>query len=617
MARGVTTSQNAGPTKVAKVREAGKHDTVISRVLVLNTGGTIGMFDRGRGLEPVPGVLDGFLRKLHMFHDAEFYDPSLHGPGLITGVSKHGRRCYYEIVDSDPVLDSSDMNMKDWSLIAESIAKAYKDWDGFVVLHGTDTMAYTTSALSFMLKNLGKPVVVTGSQVPLSFQRNDGQANLQGALLVASHYVIPEVTLFFDNKLLRGNRASKVHASALAAFDSPNIAPLLTFGIDVHVAWDTIVPAGAGPFDVTLRMDPNVAVLRLFPGITASTIGAICKAPVKGVVLQSYGAGNCPENEEVLSAFKKATSSGVLILNLTQCQGGYVSDAYRAGKILLDAGVVAGGDMTPEAALAKMSWVLGQEGLSYQQRVDLLSHNIRGERSVIGKSRFSMSDSSFIRELASALRINSAIELTTLKDALSPMMLCAAAATGDVALVKDFCDDGLNINSADYDGRTPMHIAASHGAVEIVQHLLAVGASVHATDRFGYTPLRDALEKGHTDVCELLLAAGAELKMTTIDLGVTLCTVVANGDKNRLIQWLRAGADVNATDYDMRTPLHIACANNQIDIAELLLAQPGIDPDVIDVFGHTPLAESEIRKYCDMATLVRRSSSPTIDPSEQ
>ena len=193
-------------------------------------------------------------------------------------MSKYNKRIYYEIIEYNPILDSSDMSMSDWVKMAKDIEDNYQNWDGFVLLHGTDTMAYTSSALSFMLQNLGKIVILTGSQVPIGEQRNDAQSNLQGALLIAGHFVVPEVTLFFNNKLYRGCRVSKVHASGLAAFNSPNAAPMMRIGIHIDVDWDNVVlPNKVAKFCIQERMDPNVVVLRLFPGIRAETIQAVCK----------------------------------------------------------------------------------------------------------------------------------------------------------------------------------------------------------------------------------------------------------------------------------------------------------------------------------------------------
>eukprot|EP00041_Stephanoeca_diplocostata_P023226 m.566264 g.566264 ORF g.566264 m.566264 type:complete len:598 (+) comp22248_c0_seq15:177-1970(+) len=577
----------------------------IRRVLVVNTGGTIGMVDKGRGYEPERGFMEGFLRKLSMFHDTDAYDPELHGPGLLTGISTFKKRIYYEIIEYDPVVDSSDMNMTDWVKIATTIEENYDKFNGFVVLHGTDTMAYTSSALSFMLQNLGKSVVVTGSQLSMAQQRNDGQSNFQGALIVAGHYTIPEVTLFFDNKLLRGNRATKVHASGLTAFDSPNLDPLMKFGIDIFVDWDNIFKqTSLEPFTVHKKMNSNINIVRLFPGIRLAAIVDACKEPVQGVILQSFGAGNCPERREVLDAFKQATDRGVIIVNITQCVGGRVSDAYRSGKILLTAGVLLGGDMTLETSLAKLSFALANEKLSLQQRKAFIAQNICGEQTIEGSHKFSMSNPSFIKELSSALGAQGKTEYQELRSHLTPVLMCAGASTGNKALVLEFLDDGYHVNCADYDGRTPLHIASKRGDLDMVQLLLSKGALVHAQDSFGHTPLRDAVLRKREKCVEALVGAGALLHMSAMEMAMTLCTLAAENDVVSLKLYIVAGIDVNAVDYDNRTALHVTCRRGKTAFAQELLKQNGIQKEIKDIFGVTPIEEAKRYNHTDLVALL-------------
>lgn len=456
-----------------------------------------------------------------------------------------------------------------------------------------------------MLENLGKSVVITGSQVPMVEQRNDGCANLLGALTVAGHFIIPEVTLFFHNNLYRGNRSTKVHATNLSAFGSPNLPPLLKMGIEIDVDWDAVFrPTEVAAFSVQEAMDPNVCVLRLFPGITAEIITAFCQKPVRGVVLQSYGAGNAPERPDILAALKAASDSGVLIVNCTQCHGGYVSAAYHAGVVLLQAGVLAGGDMTPEAALTKLSYVLAKEGLTREQQVELLTKNLRGERRVSDQgTKFSFEDKGFIHTVSKALGIASSSEMKMLRSALAPVLLCSAARLGDLDWIKQLVKDGCDVNAADYDLRTPLHLAAAEGKVETVTALIEGGASVHAVDRFGYTPLRDAVEficktddaQASSDgaaTVAVLRGVGAGLHISPTELSGVLCNLAAANDVNALKVWGSADADLNAADYDGRTALHIACAKGGPEAAAFLVQSPGINLAPEDAFGNTPKMEA-------------------------
>jgi lysophospholipase len=345
----------------------------ISRVLVLYTGGTIGMREGPRGYEPVPGWFAEKIASLPQLHD-----PSQ--PLFTTYPSTSGRRVRYDLRSYDPLLDSSNLGLPEWVRFAADVGAAYDDYDGFVIVHGTDTMAYSASALSFMLAGLGKPVILTGAQIPLEHVRNDALDNLLGALMIAAHHRVPEVALYFHHKLLRGNRSTKVDAVGLDSFASPNLPPLAEVGVDVSVRWDLVRRAeDASPLRVRTSLSPHVAALRLYPGITGAVLENFLRPPLEGLVLETFGSGNAPSrDDDVLGPLREATSRGVVVLNVTQCMRGRVSPSYAAGRALLDAGVVPGADMTPEAALTKLSFLLGQ-GLPRDEVRSLAARSLAGE----------------------------------------------------------------------------------------------------------------------------------------------------------------------------------------------------------------------------------------------
>ncbi|CAI5696624.1 unnamed protein product [Oreochromis niloticus] len=551
-----------------------------ARVLVINTGGTIGMTLHDDVLAPQANAFVKSLRKLPIVHDEtyaqqtrmyEYYGSDT----LVLPLSKQNKRIVYTILEYNPLLDSSNMTTDDWGRIGKDIERNYESYDGFVILHGTDTMAYTASALSFMCEHLGKPIILTGSQVPIYEMRNDGRDNLLGALLIAGQFVIPEVCLYFYNKLYRGNRVTKVDAGSFNAFSSPNLPPLATAEVDISINWDTVWRANTtAKFQVKTELNRNVGLLRLFPGITASTVKAFLQPPMEGVVLETYGSGNAPDNRpDLLEQLKKATDAGVIIINCTQCLRGSVSTSYATGKVLIEAGLIAGGDMTPEAALSKLSYVLAKKELDLEAKKKMMAENLRGEMIAdLAGAKLCLSDSRFIQVIAKSLSVSCKEELEAIRDALTPTLACAAAKIGDIEALKALKEMGSNLCLGDYDGRTPLHVAACEGHLKMVQYLLSHGASVHAKDRYGDTPLCNAVRFRRKEVVKLLRKTGAHFSRHELEeAGTEMCSLAANGDMDGLEIWSLAGADLNQPGYDGQTAIQVAQAIGKKDVVAFLL----------------------------------------------
>ena len=272
-----------------------------------------------------------------------------------------------------------------WVRLAEIIRDRYDDYDGFVILHGTDTMAYSASALSFMLENLSKPVIFTGSQLPVGRPRTDGKENLISSVEIAvaknpdGSAVVPEVCIFFNSQLLRGNRSTKADATSFNAFRSPNYPPLATAGIDIRYNRKMIAPATGKPFTIHTGLDTRVSILKVHPGITPQVVRNILLGPeTRAVIIETYGSGNAISKEWFIQIVREASAMGKILLNVTQCLAGTVNmDLYATGRALANAGVVSGGDMTTEAALAKLFFLMGATPDNAQVK-SLLDKNIRG-----------------------------------------------------------------------------------------------------------------------------------------------------------------------------------------------------------------------------------------------
>ncbi len=334
------------------------------KVLIIYTGGTVGMKKTEQGYTPAPGFL------------AEVMD-------LIPDMSREDFPSW-DLYEMSPLLDSSNMAVREWNAIASVIYENYESYEGFVVLHGTDTMAYTASALSFILSGLDKPVVLTGSQIPLSEIRSDGRDNLITSVLIAADGVVREVCLYFCGKLLRGNRAMKMSADGLVAFDSPNYPHLADAGISIRYNLSALMKrkkAGTG-LDFSPFSEVPIGVLKVFPGIQFGLFEEIMTEKLSGIVLETFGAGNIPGGgDELLPIIKKAFASGAVITVCSQCPSGTVIlGAYETSSSLKAAGAVSGRDMTTEAAVAKLYYLLSQD-LPKQKIKQMMETDLCGEMS--------------------------------------------------------------------------------------------------------------------------------------------------------------------------------------------------------------------------------------------
>lgn len=312
------------------------------------------------------------------------YMHSIHEDGYFSKV----KNIEFEYHSFPELLDSSQLSISHWIQMAEEIEKRYDDFDGFIIIHGTDTMAYTASGLSFIFNNLGKPVVLTGSQLPISHSRTDAITNFSNAIHIAGAKAfgltpINEVTVCFNDRLLRGNRCTKASTNVFEGFVSPDYPPLAELEESIKVKTRNLLNLNHGPFSINTDLNPNVIILTLFPGFRVAHLQKLIEDDeIDGLIIKTYGSGNAPCTEDFLNCLKQAKKQGTTILFTTQClQGGVQMGKYAASDVFRPIGVISGGDLTNEAALAKMMWVLGQN-LTPQEVENTLLSNLRGEVSL-------------------------------------------------------------------------------------------------------------------------------------------------------------------------------------------------------------------------------------------
>ena len=314
-----------------------------NKVLIIYTGGTIGMKRSEQGYTPAPGFLAECIKEVPDMSRAGFPE--------------------WELIELSPLLDSSNIALEEWNKIAKVIYDNYDSYSGFVVLHGTDTMAYTASALSFILEGLDKPVILTGSQIPLVELRSDARDNLITSVMIAAEGVVREVALYFSGRLLRGNRAMKMSADGLTAFDSPNYPHLAEVGITVRYNRPALLsPKSTGKINFVPFTNQAIGVLKVFPGIQFGLFREIMTEKLSGIVLETFGSGNIPGGtDELLPIIKQAFLSGAIIVVSSQCPTGTVAlGTYETSASLKRAGAVSGRDMTTEAAVAKLYYLFSK-----------------------------------------------------------------------------------------------------------------------------------------------------------------------------------------------------------------------------------------------------------------
>uniref|UniRef100_A0A1I7XUA2 asparaginase n=1 Tax=Heterorhabditis bacteriophora TaxID=37862 RepID=A0A1I7XUA2_HETBA len=440
-------------------------------------------------------------------------------------------------------------------------------------------------------------VLYTGGTIGMLSK--DGGIYSVNFFLHLSYLIVIKVCVYFNNKLMRGNRTIKLDNSALEAFDSPNMLPLAKMAINIKVNYSSIFRSNnIEAFAVHDNLCRDVGLLRIFPSMSIESVRAFLQPPTKGVILQTFGAGNMPTKRlDIIEAIKDAIIRGCLIVNCSQCLKGQVDVNYATGKILYDIGVIPGSDMTSESAMAKLCYVLGKEEWDLDIKRMMLQSNLRGEMTVTNKGAIRELD--IIPHIAKCMRISSDSEVQLLRETILPPLFCNAAKNNNALLLESLKESGAHFSNPDYNLRTALHVAASNGNLDAVNYLLSIGVNVHMKDVFGYNPIVCAVKAKALPCVKAIRKAGGLIDAPQHRIGVELCLAAARGDIDLLKCYEAGGCTLKEADYDGRTALHVAVAHNHIEIVRYLM-EAGLDPNALDEFGTTPFSEAIKKKLKDV-----------------
>ena len=574
------------------------------RVLVIYTGGTLGMVKSDEGYVPKPDFLENYMKSHPSMCDLEYTNKrKVEGEGnegsamewIYTAETLFGKRVKYNILEFKELIDSSNMCIKNYIQIGEVIEKNYFEYEAFIILHGTDTVAYTAAILSFMLENLKKTVIVTCAQIPLTEIRNDADLNILTSLCIAGSYHLPEVVVCFNNQVFRGNRTSKLDINSFSAIQSPNLRPLCELGVKVKFRWYYVQnTCGLAPFKVWKKLDNGIIIITMHPYLTKESFEAQFAMNPKAVILQTYGAGNMSDDQPmILEIIKDQVKKGTIFVNLSQCNQGAVSDIYKTGRELKKLGVIPGSDMTIECALAKLSYLLGK-GFPAHRIKEYIGKSIRGELTEDVGSEES-SEEAYVKMAAKNITEEQHTQdiFHPINTILFPAKINTLTAEGLIKILKCLNLNNLSLNIKDYDNRTPLHIACIKGKKDIVEFLVEeTQIDINIIDNYMNTPLYYAIKCSNYDIAKYLYNKGAVIHTEKKQIVPLVLNSGIFGDLERIHIFLFCKLNLNnIKDHNGRTIGHEAAFMGNYEVLKYLAANTDYDFEALDRFGLSVWAE--------------------------
>lgn len=578
------------------------------QVLILYTGGTIGSVKGKNGLSPKHNFLYDYMLNHPNLCDKEYTlsrraenSNTSHNESvrnccnikenmLVTPETLSGRRIFYNVMETEFIIDSADMNLEYWKLMGKTIEKYYNEFDSFIILHGTDTMNYTACVLSFMFENLNKTVIITGSQIPLLEMRNDALKNMIDSLTIAGLYHIPEVTIMFDSKLFRGNRTIKNDNLGLKAFESPNMRPLAQTKINIKVNWDLILPPPTEEFAFFENLESRITVIKMFPIIKDSTFESYFKPFIKAVIIETYGTTKFPKHRpKLISIIEEALKRGVIIINVSQSRK---NSGFNAEDEPLETfGILSAVDMTVECCLAKLSYLLGK-GYSNQEVKALFKENLRGEMTIF-QPELSLHSNKFVNALLTIMNENKKNEENyNLASTLLPTIINELVEKNNYSLLVKLKKIIKLTNFKHFGRKNPLHYAAINGNLQMAKFLLKCQININEIDDCQYTPLNYACIYKNREVAMFLKENGGILNQNNKEMGDLFCYLASHGDLESIKLFYECGANLMVGNYDNRTVAHIAASFGMKEIIEFLLNQTNLNIMIENRWGKTPYEEA-------------------------